>query len=381
MSSNLLDLISVNDFYNGLPKYFKHIASVFEDSRSYSHVSDFARLALQALESSPKKGEDYKSIRSDLLSHLFYASLKTCQFDEAYSALTRQSDAALERKALIDLVTTILTASGPGTAGLQRILRYPFSLTDRLFSQVDEILVELAKKQLYPYSSLGRAGPVSSLQKPTDTPDYGRILQAYRIARNDFRGAAEVAYQTVCRMRDAREAPSTGNKRKVNTAMDADEEDDIESKQLRNELLSLINILACMEGNEAYILVDQRRETRRKNSVTRHNGVVNGSVNGFKPGLALGNNSSHDNRRESVGLHISASAGPEGLYNSEQNVAKRVIVTLEDLRREYQVELDRVAKLQRGDWEFGLVHREHEDDDVDMGQGGTNGRNEDVIMG
>src|SRR5262245_58186931 len=109
MSSNLLDLISVNNFYNGLPKYFQHIISVFEQARAFAHVSDFARIALQVLESSGKRDDDYTSTRTDLLSRLFHASLKTCRFDEAYSTLSRYSDPALQKSAMTSLITTILT--------------------------------------------------------------------------------------------------------------------------------------------------------------------------------------------------------------------------------------------------------------------------------
>ena len=43
---------------------------------------------------------------------------------------------------------------------------------------------------------------------------------------------------------------------------------------------------------------------------------------------------------------------------------RRIIVTLEHLRREFQSELDRVSRIERGDWEFGLLGEE-EDEDFD----------------
>src|SRR5438034_3497061 len=114
MSSNLLDIISVNSFYDGLPKYLQHILTIFEQARAFAHVADFAGLALQALESGPKRNEhenEYLYLRTDLLSRLFHASLKTCRFDEAYSALSRYTDVALQKSALTSLISTILTAS------------------------------------------------------------------------------------------------------------------------------------------------------------------------------------------------------------------------------------------------------------------------------
>jgi nuclear pore complex protein Nup160 len=259
MSSSLLDILSVDSFNNGLPKYFQHVLSVFEQARSFSHVADFASLALQALESDDQKVEDdpdYQDLRTDLLSRLFYASLKTCQFDTAYSALSRYTNLALQKSALGSLITAILNACGPGTSGVQQLLHFPLWLAPNLSSYVDETLLSLAKKQTSFSSSLDSD---NQWWEANYTPDYHRILHAYRIARNDLRGAAELGYQTVQRLRNARDAPSTQlalsrsgeeeTKRMV-------EEDDIESKEIRHELLSLINLLACVDKSEAYILVE-----------------------------------------------------------------------------------------------------------------------------
>ena len=148
MSSTLLDIVSVDCFHNGLPKYFQHVLSIFEQVRSFSHVADFASLALQTLESElSEQDPEYNVLRTDLLSRLFHASLKTCRFDEAYSALTRYKDVALQRSALNSLITTVLAASGPGSTGLKQILHFPTSLVPNLVSYVDETLVSLAKKQ------------------------------------------------------------------------------------------------------------------------------------------------------------------------------------------------------------------------------------------
>lgn len=397
MSSNLVDLISVNNFYNGLPKYFQHIVGVFEQARAFTHVSDFSRLALQALESSPKKSEDYVSARTDLLSRLFHASLKTCRFDEAYSALSRYSDPALQKSALTSLITTILTASGSGNAGLQRILRFPLSLTGDLSSHVDDVLASLAKKQLHTPSLLSQAVPISGWQDPETVPDYNHVLQAYRIARKDFRGAAEVAYQTVCRIRKARDEPAKkGSGRKIDRALDVDEEDDLESRELRNELLALINLIACMEKNEAYILVEQQQQRgglegepeKPRGSMSSQNddAVAEGgdSADPFRdtahsaaspsqsirasptrPTTAATPDRRHStstNRRDSISS-VNATGGGSGGGGGGDGTKfpKRVVITLDDLRREYQAELDRVSRIQRGDWEFGVM-RTHETD-------------------
>ncbi|OJD18842.1 hypothetical protein AJ78_01175 [Emergomyces pasteurianus Ep9510] len=401
MSSNLLDIISVNSFYNGLPKYFQHILSLFEQARAFAYVADFARLALQALESDPRKNEpdsDYIYLRTDLLSRLFHASLKTCRFDEAYSALSRYTDAALQKSALTSLVTTILAASGPGTAGLQKILRFPISLAPNLATHVDEVLLSLAKKQLTHGRSRGQSLPTAaSWQGATDIPDYHRVLQAYRVARNDIRGAAEVTYQAVQRLREMRDhsfystrglmirrnskEPAIPQRQEV-------DEDDVESKNLRNELLSLINLLACMDKNEAYILVEI--PTSSNDTRPRASSVISTAATADDSSVFLDSTTARKSPRASFSFPSTGSGATYSLRSStgagerkfsttssqhstgpqfqpqQPKLPKRIIVTLEDLRREYQAELDRVSRIENGDWEFGYVEGGEGDMGMDM---------------
>ncbi|KAJ5098891.1 hypothetical protein N7532_005892 [Penicillium argentinense] len=377
MSATLLDLVSVNCFYNGIPKYYQHILSIFERARSFSHVADFAGLALQALDSQTwaKQDPEYDSMRTDLLSRLFHASLKTCQFDQAYSALARYQDLALQRSALSSLVSNILSVSGPGTAGLKQILRFPVSLLPNISSYIDEILVTLSRKQ-------GTFSSWLDIDKKDagDSPDYHRILQAYRIARNDYRGAAEIAYRNVQRLRQGRDSPSSAVVRK--SKKEAEEagipEDDAESKEIRHELLSLINLLASVDKSEAYILVETgspasgaaQFNPRRRGSHADEDGNVfmedaeASTPTDFNRRMSTASNGSFTSggRRgsfASVDRRASTSAKPVVEATQE-----RVIVTLEHLRREYQSELDRVSRIERGDWEFGLLGDE-EDDEFD----------------
>ncbi|KAK2799281.1 hypothetical protein FQN51_006958 [Onygenales sp. PD_10] len=427
MSSNLLDIISVDSFYNGLPKYFQHILSLFEHARAFSHVADFARLALQALESDPRKNEpdsDYVYLRTDLLSRLFHASLKTCRFDVAYSALSRYSDTALQKSALTSLITTVLAASGPGPTGLQKILRFPISLAPNLASHVDEILLSLAKKQSTFGRSQGQTLPTAPWQDKRDIPDYQRVLLAYRVARNDIRGAAEVSYQAVQRLRATRDRGFYSTRALIGRnnngadnrpAQDVDE-DDLESKNLRNELLSLINLLACMDKSEAYILVETPA-TPEDNNNNNNNAAAVGttarprsdsvistaaaddrsvfmdsantpssksprpsfSFNGTQqqqqqqsPRSSFGalGSSPAGGRKFSVSSSSGAGAGAgaggaSGSQSEQGRFTRRVIVTLEDLRREYQAELDRVSRIENGDWEFGGVEGGDGDGDED----------------
>ncbi|CRG85102.1 DNA repair protein rhp51 [Talaromyces islandicus] len=362
MSSGLLDILDADNFNNGLPKYFQHIVSVFEKARSFTHVSDFASFALQALETDGQYSQDdpeYLNIRTEVLSRLFYASLRTCQFDKAYSALSRYTNSALQKPALASLITAILSAHGPGISGLEQLLHLPLGITPSLSSHVDECLLSLARKQPSFSSSLD---PDDLWWEGNDTPDYHRILHAYRIARNDLRGAAELGYQTVQRLRDARDTPLT-QLALVRRRIDDDEsrrlveEDDLESKKIRHELLSLINLLACVDKNEAYILVELD-PTQGTAEMAKHNDD-NDDVFMDDANLSRGP-SSPSARRRSSGTG-SAEASQQAIGNKKHRPSpQRAIVTLEHLRREYQAELDRVSRIQRGDWEFGAV-----DDDVD----------------
>lgn len=381
-------------FHNGLPKYFQHVLSIFEQVHSFSHVADFASLALQTLESElSEQDPEYSVLRTDLLARLFHASLKTCRFDEAYSALTRYSDVALQRSSLNSLITTILASSGPGTTGLKQILHFPTSLVPNLASYVDETLVSLARKQTSFNSILDADDDNNKSNKWTDTtPDYQRILQAYRIAQNDYRGAAEIAYRNVQRLRKARENPSSHltlakNKEAADDPKSLVEEDDPESQEIRHELLSLINLLACVDKSEAYILVEKEspssasasfmapasssfssEEGRRRSSMQADE---DGNISMDDADATNSPTPFPSNQRSSTGGR--PSSGGSGSINTPTNSRqqqqqrhhhgpqKRVIVTLDHLRREFQSELDRVSRIERGDWEFGALDEEEYD--------------------
>ncbi|KAJ5893960.1 hypothetical protein N7495_005651 [Penicillium taxi] len=380
MSSTLLDLVSVNSFHDGIPKYFQHILSIFEQARSFSHVADFASQALQMLEAESfnDRHSEHDIMRADLLSRLFHASLKTCQFDQAYSALARYHDLALQKSALTLLITTVLTTFGPGTAGIKQILRFPTATVPNIASHIDEVLVSLARKQSA-FSSW-----LDIDHSETDgSPDYHRILQAYRIARNDYRGAAEIAYRNVQRLRKARDAPVSTIVRRGKKEVEEVPEDDPESQEIRHELLSLINLLASVDPSESYILVETGplasfggneaipTPLAHRASKTDDDGNVFMEDSGIldspsvrashkrSSSIASYNSGRRGSRSPVVGRNVSFK--PTSLDQPQE----RVIVTLEHLRREYQSELDRVSRIERGDWEFGMLDDEERDLDED----------------
>ncbi|KAL4924346.1 nucleoporin Nup120/160 [Aspergillus undulatus] len=357
MSSTLLDIVSVDCFHNGLPKYFQHVLSIFEQVRAFSHVSEFASLALQALASEHGNEQDPEvaRLKNDLLSRLFYASLQICQFDQAYSALSRHQDPALQRTALGSLITSILAASGPGTAGLDQILHFPTSLIPNIASHVDEILVSLSQKQPSSTSLLDAKDKWAE-----GTVDYQRILQAYRIKRGDYRGAAEVAYHNVERLRHARDTSTHHlllSKVKAGDALHVLDEDDPESNEIRHELLSLINLLACVDKSEAYILVDKDEPRIGSLGLKPNTELAKTEDDVFIDDADTSSTSHHGSISSLKLLSTKSNKSPVSFPPPSapaQGPRKRVIVTLDHLRREYQSELDRVSRIERGDWEFGL---------------------------
>jgi hypothetical protein len=150
-------------------------------------------------------------------------------------------------------------------------------------------------------------------------------------------------------------------------------EDDIESKEIRHELLSLINLLASVDKGEAYILVETgplasvQSQQKRRGSTDDDGNVFMEDAEGSPASL------NHHRRSSSVASFTSGRrgsrssiSGPRVQFKTPiEQPQERVIVTLDHLRREYQSELDRVSRIERGDWEFGLLDDEDEDDNDD----------------
>jgi hypothetical protein len=89
-SAGLVSEAERNSFSEGLGSYYGHIIGLFEKVKAYSHVVEFARLGLRSL-----TGQQDQELKTDLLQRLFTASVQTSRFEDAYSAMTRHSDAAL----------------------------------------------------------------------------------------------------------------------------------------------------------------------------------------------------------------------------------------------------------------------------------------------
>jgi hypothetical protein len=89
-SAGLVSEVERNSFSEGLARYYSHVIGLFEKAKAYSYVADFARLGLRSL-----VGQEDEELKTDLLQRLFTASIQTSKFQDAYTAMTRHSDAAL----------------------------------------------------------------------------------------------------------------------------------------------------------------------------------------------------------------------------------------------------------------------------------------------
>jgi hypothetical protein len=88
--ASLVSEIERNSFSSGLPRYYNHVIGLFDKVKAYSFIADFAQLGLRSL-----KGHEDAEVRNELLQRLFTALIHSSRFQEAYSTLTRQQDAAL----------------------------------------------------------------------------------------------------------------------------------------------------------------------------------------------------------------------------------------------------------------------------------------------
>ena len=286
MSAGFLSAIDVESFNNGMARYFQHVGSLFESSDAFKHAGTFARLALQSLVPGPKEPSGF---RSELLSRLFTAELKTLRFEAAFDALVQFSDSALQKSCTTSLINAILdiSKSTSSISGAIRTLQsLPWSLHPALSRHLDTQLSLLAKKQK-------SANSQHSLFASADgNVDYFKIVYAMRMARGDYRGAVAVLYDRLRLVQQSRRGRG-----------------DPTMKTLRHALLSLINAMTLVSPDEAYILAESEEPVQQ----------VNGETTGIQ----------------------------------ESRKRRKVIITLEDLRKDYQRVLDRCARVETGDFDFG----------------------------
>ena len=166
-------------------------------------------------------------------------------------------------------------------------------------SFIHTLVTQARVKQLFSYPWAELADSVDKelevkAKKTLNTssrPEYHKILYAWRIKRGNCRGAAQAAFDRLEKLRQ--ETKGSGPDPRDERVVDA--------------YLLLINAMACIGEKDAWVLYEPVAEKK---------GLINGT-------------------------------------KGEQREGKRRLVTLDDVRREYQEELDRRAALEQG--RFGFV--------------------------
>ncbi|KIW91039.1 uncharacterized protein Z519_07933 [Cladophialophora bantiana CBS 173.52] len=292
LSAGLLSMIEAECFNNGLPVYLHHITTLFESAKAYNEAAKFARLTLESLQAG--QNEPVLNFRAEVLSRLVNAELKLSRFDRAYNALVQLPDPALQRSSVTALVDSVLSshASVFGPEGVVQTLQsLPWTMYPELARHMDGHLISLTKSQ----------STSSSLASSSGKVDYLSIMHAIRIDQHNHRGAVTILYDRLKLIRKSGRARH-----------------DPQATALRHVLLALINLMACMAPDEAYILVE-----------------ADDSKTTLKQKTGEEANAQHD----------------EQLIMRKR---RRVVITLEDLRKEYQAILDRCSRIERGDFDFEI---------------------------
>ena len=292
-SAGLLSVLEAENFYSGLPRYFQHILALFESAGSYPQVETFGRLALQSL--APHRDENDKRFTQDLLSRVFIAQIKSARYRPAFMTLATYIDPALQKSAMGTMTRAMFIPSKtliaePGDQ-LQLLQSLPLSAHQSLPSIVDRTLEDIAGQELN--SSNGSHS--SRLERAISLLS---VQHAYRIGQQDYRGAAVVLLGQITLVRELLAARS-----------------DEEFIDVRNILLAAINALSCCSPDEAYVI------------------------------QPLGDGKS------SGGYDVDEM---EGLEEGEPTAQPHVVTTVRELKREYQLLLDRHSRIERGDFDFGM---------------------------
>ncbi|KAK5134946.1 hypothetical protein LTR08_005897 [Meristemomyces frigidus] len=266
-SAQLLALDEQSFFGQGLAVYFQHVTALFEKLRLYSYVADFANLALQHTEHikdfarsmaalDKKKWQQnspvpdtiaavqeeqrllkLKDARDEILNRLFNALVQTGRFSEAYGALKQLEDAPMKKAGIKKLVDACVKQDA-----VPILLELPFA--GETAREADRCLMEMARKGMRDGTSSGVARPAY------------QTLYAFRTRRADFRGAAEVLYEHLERLKHTPAHHAV---------------QDPEDETLPQMYVLLINTLACCGEEDAWLLAEPiagvHREGKRRRLV------------------------------------------------------------------------------------------------------------------
>lgn len=249
--AHLLSSEEQNQFGQGQTAFYQHVGSLYERLGIWSYAADFAQMGLDFLEYGVDADQMYEhdrlqndpdssqmeiidavmeqqrllnkggSVREELLSRLFNALLQTGRFQEAFMALQQLNDLPVKRSELKKLLDTCVKQGA-----IQELLALPYESAN-LVHEADAVLLSLAKKELATSGSSARP--------------FCRIIHAFRVGRSDFRGAAQILYEQLERLKHAHEKHGM---------------QDPEDETLIDLYVLLINTLACCGEDKAWLLAD-----------------------------------------------------------------------------------------------------------------------------
>jgi nuclear pore complex protein Nup160 len=272
--------------------------------KAYSFVVDFARLGIQF---SQAKSHESAVLRTELYSRMFNAAIVMSRFDLAQTALIKMEDEHLQHAALRKLVERMSE-----TYHNIELASLPLP---GLVEDVDRILEEKCK---------------TSLDVVHGNP-YHQILYAWRIKHQKHQAAALVLYDRIQKLRYAGEGDKFTGEYVLDSAV-------------TREYLLCINALAVLPKKERWILPDEFPPTKPGDADAR-----NGDDMSFSKDLLQAVTVEGD----------SLLPFPDLTRGSDDHEPRRRLVTLDDIRREYQDELKRITAIQNN--QFGF-----EADDMDI---------------
>jgi len=335
-SAGLLDDTEWNLLNSGLPNYYAHIVNLYDRQRAYSHVIEFSRLSLQFV-NSVNPDNLTPGIKTEMLSRLFTASTAISHFETAHSALLSMPDEAMQKSYLRRIVEKMCE-----TGQNAELVSLPFS---GLQTKVDEILLEKCRET----------------KDVVNGVPYHQILYAWRIIHNDYRGGAAVLLDRLQKLRQMGEGDKVGA---------AGNEDALDTQVTRQYLL-LINALSCVPAKEAYILEDVVVSSPAREAAAPAVGSGDDLESHLDDLFARLENqkSAAAEKHEDPALaekmkRFSALRTKTAAVDTTASNTRRKLLTLADLRKQYQQELDRIAAIQNN--QFGFTGEGDDDEDVVM---------------
>lgn len=225
---------------------------------------------------------------SNLLASLFHSSLSLADHDAAYTALIQHPDPT---SLLPTLISTMLTENKAAN-----LIAFPFP--PALHPAIDSYLLQKA-----------RSSPIDNNTRqhsPSPSLNYYQILSSWRLRHHNAQGAAAALLERLHRLPDSFSSVMATTTTAVGATTNTNEGVQEQRDAVLETYLAVINLLSC--AGEGWVLSGGKE--RRGSGI-----MVGGGIGG---------------------------GGGE----------KRKVVTLEDVRRSYQEELDRRSVIENGRFGF-----------------------------